>query len=50
MKKVTTCDYCYSVTECVKVWSDEDDYLYLCRDCRGDVDYCRRGGKEPAVP
>ena len=47
------CEYCYRETLCSRYRApdaEDYDYVYLCDDCRADVAYCERKGKERGEP
>lgn len=40
-----TCEYCGATTAPYRITEEDGQRIFLCAECREDVEYCARGGK-----
>jgi hypothetical protein len=40
-----TCEYCGATPAPYRITEEDGEQIFLCADCREDVEYCTRGGK-----
>jgi hypothetical protein len=40
-----TCEYCGATPAPYRITEENGEQIFLCADCREDVEYCTRGGK-----